>query len=395
MTTPPDTGPDTRPDTRIVFTLAGLDEGGTEKQLLLLAQALKQRGVECLVAPLDGSGPVGQQLRDSGIEVRDLGFRRGGSAVLQLLRLARTAVRLWLLLRRVKPEVLQAYLPLPNLVGSVVARLAGVPQIITNRRGLGMHQKRHPLWAPFDRLANSASHRIVANSKAVLADTLERDHPKEIKLSVIYNAMPDQDISATADARAAMRHELAIGDDDIAIACVGNLFAYKGHMDMVRAMAQLKHHKKPYRLFLVGGDRGEKQPLLDFIAAKELGQTVTLLGARSDVPNVLAGMDVFVLPSHEEGFSNALLEALLVGLPAIATNVGGNPEALENGGLGILVPPGSPDALAQALLRIGGDLPNATGQARRQAQHVRRKYAVNQMVSAYLDLYHEGQMTGV
>jgi len=390
MTTPPDTGP----DTRIVFTLAGLDEGGTEKQLLLLAQALTRRSVECLVAPLDGSGPVAQQLRDSGIEIQDLGFRRRGSAILQLLLLAQAAVRLWLLLRRVKPHVLQAYLPLPNLVGSVIARLAGVPQIITNRRGMGLHQKRHPFWAPFDRLANSASHRIVTNSKAVLTDTLERDRPKASKLSVIYNAIPGLDISATEDTRAATRRELAIGDDDIAVACVGNLFAYKGHMDMVNAMAQIKDRGKRYRLFLVGGDRGEKQPLLDYIAAHELGQTVTLLGARSDVPSVLAGMDVFVLPSHEEGFSNALLEAMLVGLPTIATNVGGNPEALEDGGLGILVPPRSPNALAQALLQLTEDLPDATREARRQVQHIQSKYAVNQMVDAYLDLYGKSQAAG-
>ncbi len=377
----------TPPDTRIVFTLAGLDEGGTEKQLLLLAQALTRRGNECLVAPLDGSGPIGRQLSAAGITVHDLGFRRRGSAIGQLLLLARAAIRLWRLLRRVRPDVLQAYLPLPNLVGSVVARLAGVPQIITNRRGIGMHQKRHPLWAPFDRLANGASHRIVANSKAVREDTMERDRPDETKLSVIYNAMPDIDISAVESSRVAMRRSLGIEDDEIAIVCVGNLYAYKGHMDMVHAMARLKDQKKRYRLYLVGDDRGERQALLNLISAQELGQMVTLLGARSDVPDVLGAMDIFALPSHEEGFSNALLEAMLVGLPVIATNVGGNPEALEGGGLGILVPCYSPEALAQAVRQMGENLPDAARRASEQAHHIRAKYSVNQMVAAYLRLY--------
>lgn len=125
------------------------------------------------------------------------------------------------------------------------------------------------------------------------------------------------------------------------------------------------------------------------IEALRLGDHVRLLGPRDDVPALMAAADLVVHPSHEEGFSNTILEAMAAGKAVVATDVGGIPEAVEDGVTGLLVPPCSPDRLAKALLSLLEDPARARGMGDAGRRRVRETFPLAKMVGEIEDLYEE------
>jgi glycosyltransferase involved in cell wall biosynthesis len=141
------------------------------------------------------------------------------------------------------------------------------------------------------------------------------------------------------------------------------------------------------QVFFVGEDRGIKRVLKNMAEEHRIAEQVHFLGLRNDIPEILSAMDLFVMASHEEGFSNALIEAMAAGLPIVATDVGGNREALDEGSIGILVPPKDPDALAGALSRMIADRDMRDRMAIRAKKHVTERYSVDRMVHCFIQLY--------
>jgi glycosyltransferase involved in cell wall biosynthesis len=372
----------------IVFVIPTLQHGGAESQLAMLAGGLAAEGWACHVFALDATGPMRAKLVDVGVFVHDGGARLAGStSPFRATGLAGACARLVSLCRRKRPGVLHAFLPLANLVGAIAGRLAGVPRIVTSRRGLGTHQDRAPFWKPFERLANRLSDEIVANSAAVAADATTRDRLPAGRVRVIPNGLELKRFLDASPRRQAMRAVLGLGGDDIAIANVANLIPYKGQAELVEALAGIRPAHPGARLFLVGEDRGLGPDLLRLAEAHGIADRVVFLGRRDDVAELLAAMDLFVLASHEEGSSNALLEAMAAGVPVVATAVGGNSEALENGALGALVPARDSSTLAQAISDVL-DAPDAARQRAATARaRVAERYSVPAMIAAYRALY--------
>ncbi|TGR74295.1 glycosyltransferase, partial [Mesorhizobium sp. M2D.F.Ca.ET.223.01.1.1] len=123
------------------------------------------------------------------------------------------------------------------------------------------------------------------------------------------------------------RGRLGLKPEDIGIAIVANLIPYKGHSDLIDALAYVSQSRSNLVLFIARQDRGIGEALIEQARRLGIEANVRLLGMQNDVPGLLAGMDVGVIASHEEGFCNALMEKLAAGLPVVATDVGGNPEA--------------------------------------------------------------------
>lgn len=377
---------------KVLFTIGSLGLGGAESQMALLMRELSVRDWQCELFVLEAQGTLRAAIEAAGIPIHDGGYQSGASRWRKAGQLARALHRLWALARRVRPDVLHAFLPLTNFLGAVAGRAAGVPLVLTSRRALGTHQDRHPAWKPFDRVANSLSHRVTVNSRAVGEDTVARDAVRRDKLVLIPNGMDFSRFDASASMRSAMRGQLGLGPQDLAIVAVGNLLAYKGHDDLVRALpAVLERHPRA-RLFLAGEDRGLEPRLRRLAASLGILPATVFLGRRDDIPDLLAAMDVFVLPSHEEGFSNALLEAMASGLGIVATDVGGNREALDQGACGLLVPARDPVALAAAVSRLLNDEDERTALGRRARDSVRARYTVSAMVDAHLALYRQGSI---
>jgi glycosyltransferase involved in cell wall biosynthesis len=382
---------------RVLFTTCCLEVGGAESQMVLLIEGLVARGIGCEVAVLDANGPLRSRLDALGVAVRESGYRNGGLLTRKLLSAGGLLLILWWRALRWRPDVLHAYLPLPNFLGAVAGRLAAVGTIVTARRGLGTHQDRHRFWSHFDRLANFLSTVVTVNSKAVGDDTLRRDGIAPERMVLIYNGIDVSRYARSAAQREAMRRSLAIARDEIALVTVANLIPYKGHADLLRAIAQLRPRSDRSRFFLVGRDDGPGEQLARLARALGIADRVVFLGQRKDVADILAAMDGFILPSHEEGFCGALLEAMASGLAIVATDVGGNREALAGGRFGALVPACAPLALARAIdglldAQCGarGAGPRLPGEAE-AAQAARRTYDADRMVEAHMALYRAGR----
>jgi glycosyltransferase involved in cell wall biosynthesis len=373
---------------RILFVLGSLTVGGTETQLALLAERLKTRGWAIDVFPLAKSGQLVERLERAGVYVID--GRYASTRRTKIGRLASLIVcearLVWRVLRS-RPDVVHGFLPLTNFMSALAGHIAFAPLVITSKRALGRHQDRYPAWRWLDRVANVWSDVITANSRAVASDTQVRDGYDVSRIVVIPNGLDFTRLDHARVHRDEMRNDLGLSQSDVAIAMVANLIPYKGHSELIEAFARVAADDPRLKLFLIGKDQGIAQGLMSTACRLGVANRVNLMGQRSDVPMLLSAMDLGVMSSHEEGFSNALLEKLAAGLPVVATKVGGNPEALEGMPDCILVEPQDPDDLARGLTEAIGNL-GADDQSRKIRQsRVRERYSVDAMVDAYERLY--------
>jgi glycosyltransferase involved in cell wall biosynthesis len=276
-------------------------------------------------------------------------------------------------------------------MGALAGRMAGIGTIVTSRRALGTHQDRHRWWTLFDRVANRYSTLITANSQAVIVDTVQRDHVNPAKMRLIYNGLNLQAAQNVAEDRKVIRQGFGLKSDDVALVFVANLIEYKGHRELIDAFSRI-HSTHPFvHLFLIGEDRGIGRSLREFAESLGVAPWVNFLGRRSDVKKLLAAMDLGVMASHEEGFSNALLEKLAAGLPVLATDVGGNPEALAGVPDCMMVSARSPDDMAHGLLTMISKLDDSRIHGDQRSMMIRNRYSIESMVEKHVMLYDEVQ----
>jgi glycosyltransferase involved in cell wall biosynthesis len=375
----------------ILFVVGSLSVGGAEGQLAMLAKGLKARGWVIDVFLLEKSGLLIEQLRQAGIPIRDGGYSTLGSRIRKMISVGLSQARLLGFVLWSRPDVVHGFLPLTNFMGALAGRMAFVPLVITSKRALGRYQERDPEFKWLDSIANALSHVITANSRAVARDTQARDGYDISRIVVIPNGL---DFSRFDDARHRRNHtrsELGLSNADVAIAMVANLIPYKGHRELIEAFARVAANDRRLKLFLIGRDQGVLQGLVDDARRLGVSDRINLMGERGDVPTLLSAMDIGVMASHEEGFSNALLEKLAAGLPVVATDVGGNPEALEGMPGCILVRPLDVDDLARGLTAVIGELSADDRNRKIRQGRVRERYSVEAMIEAYERLYSRTQ----
>lgn len=361
--------------------------GGTERQLVLLASRLLARGWNVSVIAMEKTGPLVGALEATGVRVIDGKYRSERPRYAKGPLIALSAVRVLFQALAGRPNVIHSFLPFSNFIGAVAGRLAFVPLVVTSKRALGGHQDRQRAWKWIDRLTNVLSGRIVANSRAVARDTQLRDGYDVSRIVVIPNGLELSPFDDIAGSRDTIRGQLGLSPAEIAIVMVANLIPYKGHLELIQAFARLTSEEKRFRLFLIGRDDGIGADLVAEATRLGIRDKIDLTGPRADIPRFLSAMDVGVMASHEEGFSNALLEKLAAGLPVVATDVGGNPEALEGMPGCVLVRPRDSEDIARGLrVAIGQSGMDEEGRQLRR-RLVRERYSVEAMVDAYERLY--------
>jgi glycosyltransferase involved in cell wall biosynthesis len=309
------------------------------------------------------------------------------NAFVRLSKLTMTTVYLFVNFLGRRPAVVHFFLPQAYLIGAPLALLAGVPIRLMSRRSLNLYQNNHPVLRRAERLAHTRMSAIIANSRAV-AEELAAEGVSPSRLGTIYNGI---DIARfrTLRTKSELRRTLDVPEDAVVFTIVANLIPYKGHVDLLDAFGAASRQIKPtWLLLIVGRDDGIGRELIR--RAEELGiaSRVRFLGPRNDIPDILNASDVGVSSSHEEGFSNAVLEAMACGLATIVTRVGGNPEAVIDGETGLVVPPRDPDSLAAAIVRLAGDATlrgrcGCAGRAR-----VLTDFTIESCVDKYERVYH-------
>ena len=371
----------------ILYAIGSLGLGGAEKQMALLIRLLDEMNLNCQLFALEPFGPLNEYLKKTKVTIYDGGYFSGKPWVLKFLLLIRALFRLLHVIKTVRPDVIHAYLPLTSFMGALAGRMAGVPLIITSKRALGNHQGRNRGWRFFDVAAFWLSHFVTVNSKAVGEDTLVRDRGNESKIRLIYNGVQASNFISDNSARRKIREKLALNPDQNVIITVANLIPYKGHHELIEAAAIVTDKYPDSYFLLIGEDRGIRKDLEMRVKELGIGKNIIFLGQRNDIPNLLAASDISVLPSHEEGFSNVILESMAAGLPVVATCVGGNPEAIVNGETGWLVPPKDPEELALKIVDLLHDPQKIKKWGQAGRHRVQIHFSDKIMLEEYMKLY--------
>jgi glycosyltransferase involved in cell wall biosynthesis len=374
----------------VLYVVGSLDSGGTEHQLLLLCKGLAGRGFRISVYTLAPGGELVPDMIAAGVNVIHPPFKskKKQGHLHAGLRLAIPALQLlWLFVYR-RPRIVHFLLPEAYVFGGILAGVAMLPRRVMGRRSLNDYQRRqHPQLARIETWLHRSMDVIVGNSRRVVRQLVEDEGVPEAKTRLIYNGIDLARFSRLRD-RDVVRRALDLDADALVMAIVANLIPYKGHADLLAALGRVKSQlPEKWALLIVGRDNGIGSALAG--QARELGidRHVRFLGQRSDIPDLLGAADVGLLASHEEGFSNAILEKMAAGLPVIATDVGGNSEAIVEGVTGFLVPPRDPEALGVAIVKLCSDRALARRMGDAGRARVRQEFSIDRCIGRYEQLY--------
>ena len=364
---------------RLCLVVASLDCGGAENQVVELAARLDPERFDTSIALLTHPGEMFEEVRKGGIRVdlvRPTKPRGPWSDWLDGL-----IVRL----EEDRPEVVHGFIFPTYLITALAAAKVGGIAAVAGVRSLSLgFESRFP-YSWLERLGNRLSDCVVGNSEAVRAAAIHRDPGIVGKFQVIHNGIDVDKYGVGAD-RLTVRRSLGLGDEHFVVLMVANLIRYKGHREAIQSFARIRAANTHARLVLVG--TGPEEEALRRMA-DELGiaPEVMFLGRRRDVPVLLSAADVFLLASHEEGFPNAVLEAMAAALPIVATDVGGLREQIGGGEAGVLVPARDCDAMAAALdgLATNAEERRRIGEAARD--RVRRAFSWDTAVARHAALY--------
>jgi len=322
---------------------------GAIRHCLLLSRELARRGHRVTLVCRADSWIAARAPR-FGIEVLTSDLRRWPTT--ELRRIAAAALQ-----RRI--DVIHTHMSRAHVFGVLLRWMTGTACVATAHN---RHFQLHWMLNDLVIAVSEATRRFHRRANLVL--------PRRIV--TIHNFVDQERISGVGpEARRRTRHALGIHEDSPAIGAIGDVTPRKGLLYLVRAMPQILAAVPQTRLIVVGRD--DEKP--DYVAkVKTAAQSLNVAsrivwtGRRDDVPELLAALDLLVLPSLEESLPLSILEAMTAGLPVVATAVGGVPECVRHGQTGLLVPPAQSDALAEAVIRVLSDatLARRYGQAGRQ-----------------------------
>ena len=369
------------PPIRVLHVAESAGLGGGEAYLVRLAAALDRRRF-ALAVVVPETGPLTERLAELGIP----------TFVVPLHTRLLSPRTLWMLVRvfrRERPMIVQSHGARTNVYAKIAARLVGIPVVLpTVHNSLFDYEVgalRRRLYVAAERLTGPFAHRVVAVSHGVGRDLVTLYGLPAEQVVVIQNGIDPSGFVPKRSAAAA-RAELGLTSETRLIGLVGRLTRQKGPDLLVAALPSLVTSWPQLRCLFVGdGMLGSE--LRRLAAALGVASHCVFLGPRNDVADLVAILDVVVLPSRSEGLPFALLEAMVLAKPVVATRVGGNPEVVEDGRTGLLVPPENSAALARAVLFLLDHPAEAAAMGQRGYLRVLRDFSLTRSVGALQELY--------
>lgn len=353
--------------------------GGTEHQFAEIASRLDQRKYNLIVACFSRTGEFLEKVTGADLPVVEFARSRWFSP-----STARCALGWMRFLRRERIELVHTFDLYTNLFAGPLARLVGVPLLLTSRRDTGTMFTPRRRWVL--RRVFFRSDRIVANSEAARASLLREGVPARL-IRVVLNGVDLERFCPNGNQLQA-RRKWGWGDEDLLIGAIGNLRPEKGHDILLKAVPEVIR-QFPRAHFLIVGP-GPLQPvLLRQVRTTGLEPYVAILGDCSEIPELLGALDIVVLPSTSESLPNVVLEAMSAGRAVVASAVGGCLELIEHGRTGLLFPPRDAHALAEQILRLLAQpqLRAELGQAARK--HAESEFDINHAVKRMESVYDE------
>jgi glycosyltransferase involved in cell wall biosynthesis len=362
---------------KISYIIGQLMRGGAEKQLYELVRCIDKNKFEPIVVSLSQGGDWTEKIREANVQVIEL-ERKKNNEVARLYKLIK-------LLKEIKPQIVHTYLFSANSYGRIAAVLNRTPIIIASERSvgeIGKDKKKYMIY--IDKLLSYFSDGIICNSEYCSNNLTKKYSFNRKKIFTVHNGINLNNFLKEFNINNENKSRSKI------IGTIGSLYSHKNHklfLDMAKIILDSIQNKNID--FLVIGDGPLRNELEIYSERLGIQKSVIFTGNRSDIPRLLKKMDIFVMTSLYEGMSNAIMEAMIVELPVVATDVGGNRELVINGVTGFLCPPDNAQSLAEKinyLLKNGED---ARQMGERGRNRIEEDFSVEKMIKEIEGIYYK------
>ena len=346
------------------------DNAGTEKQLMLLLQHLPREQFEICLISIQRSPfleALAGRLPDIKVVILD-----GDSDISRSLP---ALIKLFFLLKKIKPDILQTFFPAANSFGVLVGRLAGVPLIISSRRDLGYWYTKKDLL--LTRMANLFVKRILVNSQAVKEQTIQLEKFSADKIKVIYNGIDLADFAAIRKRK----------NQTPVVAIIANLNRPVKRVDLFIQAAAMVYQRYPDTLFWIFGEGPLRSSLEELTNKLGMNSHIVFWGRPNNLIELLGQIDIGVNCSDSEGFSNAIMEYMAAGKPTVATRVGGNYELISHQKNGILVSPDDHISLANSIGYLIGNKVWASKMGINSRRVIKENFNIEKLIDSVIEFY--------
>lgn len=329
-----------------MHVITGLSPDGAENMLKRLIESKPSSIPDTVVVSLTSLDVIGESLRVRGVNVHALRMS-------SVLHFPAALLQLITLIRRYRPDIIQTWMYHADLLGGLAGYLAGNRKVIWGIRIARV--PKNNLRTIFVMKVCAWLSCWIPSKIVCVAESAKKEHSRYgydvSRMVVIPNGFDFSCLTATSEERRAFRQRCCFGVNDLVIGCMGRFHPEKGQDNFVKAAAIVAHDQKDARFLLVGrGCDADNAELTGWIKTYGLQDRFVLLGERRDIPACLAAMDIYCMPSSNEGFPNSLGEAMAMGLPCVATDVGD--ARVLTGDTAVLVPAQDERSLAAGLLQM-------------------------------------------
>jgi glycosyltransferase involved in cell wall biosynthesis len=330
------------PRHRVIYMAHAFMVGGAEEMVLNLVKHLPER-FEPVIVCLNAAGPIGEEIRKTGVEFHVLGVTPGWRRPWDLLDIQHKLTVL-------RADIVHTFLLTASLYGRFAAMLARVPIIIGTE--VNIYEQKNPWHIKAERWLMEHTDRVVVSAESVRDFYVDQVGADRERIDVVYNAVDWAQLRTNAS-RDEVRAGFGVPLDAPLAGIIARLTEQKAHTHLFQAMATTNGLEQLH--LLVVGDGHLREPLEKQTVDLGINDRIHFLGARRDLGNILSAIDLFVMPSLWEGLPLSMVLAMGAGLPVVATRVAGIPEVVHDGETGVLIPPADSTALGAALVKLVRD----------------------------------------
>lgn len=364
---------------KLLHLISRIDIGGAEKQLLNLVTNLDKEKYDICVAYFQGRGELKNEFKEAGIEVKKFKFIGLWDFF--------TGWKLYQDMKTNRYDIVHTHGFKADLWGAIAGKLSAVPLIISTVHNQEQYLN-NPIIGFLERwIIAPIDDTIIVVSDAVKRFLIKTSGIPQEKIKKVYYGINPADIKI--DKTKNIRDELGIGKDAPLIGCIGRLVEQKGHKYLIQAAEEVIQNFPQAKFLIVG--RGSWERKLEALAGRQnLNSNIIFTGFRRDIYSLIDKLTLIVMPSLWEGFGLVLLEAMALGKPIVATDVGGIPEVIKNKETGMLVSPADPDALAERIITLLEDRSLAERMAEAGRLTVNERFPLKKMLEEIELIYNKG-----
>ena len=354
---------------KILYLVNSSEIGGAEKSLLLLIDNIDRTKFEISVICLRGTGIFTEELKIRNIPVFIFNIKKKPFSIFNV----------YITIKRIKPDIIQSFLFISNIIGRIVGKLAGVKVIISSQRSVDKWRRWYH-WK-IDRLTSKFTTLIISNSFSGKRVLVEKGKIKSKKIIVIPNG-----VKSNQKRKPYLKREIGFDVEETVIGTVGNLREVKDHKTFIKVASEISRKFQNIK-FLIAGKGPLERELKKIAELSGLKKKIVFVGFIKEIEKVYSAIDIFVLTSFWEGCPLSILEAMSFGIPVVSFSVGDVPYIIQNGKDGFFVKDRDFTELIEKikLLLKNETLRDKIG--KNAKEKIRREFTVEKMVKRYTDIY--------